>query len=177
MDSNEPEIPTGPEEIEEPDDFKAMLSGAGLIFIVAFIPFAAFSCCLPQIAGALLAVHLFTSKYALTLTTGRGIKLGILTCLMGGMSAWVVAMGVYFLFDYQVGGKEGEWIALTIAEKVGGPDAVEQAKEAMAQQKSQGMGIAQIAGGFIGGAVFACISGLLGGSIGAAIFKRGPKEA
>lgn len=177
MDSNEPEIPTGPLEVEDPDDFKAMLSGAALIFVVSFIPFAALTCCLPQIIGALLAIHLFTSKYSLTLTTGRGIKLGILTCLMGAMSAWVVAMGVYFLFDYQVGGKEGEWIALTIAEKVGGPEALEAAKEAMAQQKAQGMGIAQIAGGFVAGAVFACISGLLGGSIGAAIFKRGPKEA
>lgn len=177
MDSNTPDLPTDSVEIEEPDDFKAMLTGAALIFVISFIPFAALTCCLPQLIGALLAVHLFTSKYGLTLTAGRGIKLGILTCLMGAMAAWAVAMGVYFLFDYQVGGREGEWIALTISEKVGGPEAVEKAREAMEQQKAQGMGLAQIAGGFVMAAVFACISGLIGGSIGSAIFKRGPKDA
>lgn len=177
METIEPDIPQPTDATEEPDDFKAMAIGAAVIFVISFIPFAALTCCLPHIIGALLAIHLFTSKYSLTLTSGQGIKLGIFTCLMGAMAAWVVAMGLYFLLDYQVGAKEGEWIALTIAEKVGGQEALDQAKEAMEQQKSQGLGFAQIAGGFAGAAVFACISGLVGGAIGAAVFKRGPKAS
>ena len=176
MNTNEPEFPQMTGETEQPDDFRAMMTGATMIFIIAFIPYATLACCLPHIIGSLLAVHLFTSQYSLTLPTGRGIKLGILTCLLGGLSVWVVAMGLYFLFDYQVGAKEGEWLALTIAEKVGGPEALEQAKVAMEQQQAKGLGMVEIVIGFISSVVFACVSGLIGGAIGAMLFKRDPNN-
>lgn len=176
MTTNEPDLPHMTGETEQPDDFRAMMIGATMIFIIAFIPFAVFACCLPQIFGSLLAVHLFTSQYSLTLTTGRAIKLGILTCLLGGLSSWVVAMLLYFLFDYQVGAKEGEWIGLTIAEKIGGPEALEQAKIAMEQQRAQGLGMLQIVTGLIATVLFGCVSGLIGGSIGAKIFKQDPNN-
>jgi hypothetical protein len=176
MNTNEPYQPHMHGESEQPDDFKAMMIGAVFIFIIAFIPYAVLACCLPQIFGALLAVHLFTSQYSYTLTTGQGIKLGILTCLLGGLSAWVASMGMYFLFDYQVGAKEGEWISLTIAEKVGGAQAVEQAKAAIAEQQAKGLGMLQIGIGLISSILFACISGLIGGSIGAKLFQRAPNN-
>ena len=176
MNTNEPELPHVTGETEQPDDFRAMMIGASMIFIIAFIPYATFACCLPHIIGALLAIHLFTSQYSLTLSTGRGIKLGISTCLLGGLSAWVVAMGLYFLFDYRVGAKEGELIGLTIAEKIGGPEALEQAKAVMEQQQAKGMGMFEIVIGLISSVFFACVSGLIGGGIAAKLFKRDPNN-
>lgn len=160
-------------EAEEPDQFKAMMIGASVIFVIAFVPYAVLTCCLPQVIGALVAVHLFTSQYSLTLTMGKGIKLAILTCLMGGIASWVVAMGLYLGFEYQVGAKESEWLALTLAEKFGGEQAVEQTKLALEQQQAEGLNFKNIVLGFGGTLVFACFSGLIGGSIGAAVFKRG----
>ena len=83
-----------------------MLIGAGLIFGIAFIPYASMTCCLPSIIGALVAVHLYTRKYGLTLTYGKGIKLGVLTCLMGGLAAW--AVGIWVLTCWMLG-KGIEW--------------------------------------------------------------------
>ncbi len=176
MNPSDPEIPNPIDEVEEPDDFKAMLTGAVLIFVVAFIPFASLSCCLPHVAAALLAVHLFTSKYALTLTAGRAMKLGIFTCLMGALAAWTVAMAIYFLFDYQVGAKDGEFIAMKFAEMSGDPNAIEKVREALEQQQASGLGVLQIAMSLLGSAAIAAVAGVIGGAIGAALFKRGPKE-
>lgn len=163
-----------PPSAEEPDDFQAMLVGAGIIFGVSFIPYASMTCCLPHVIGALVAVHLYTRKYGLTLSYGKGIKLGVLTCLMGGLAAWVVVMALLLVFSYHVGAKEGETIALFLA-KMGGPEAVEKAKEALEAQKSQGLSVIQVVIGFVSASVFTAISGLIGGALGAAIFKRGTK--
>jgi hypothetical protein len=156
-----------------------MLIGAGVIFAISFIPFASLACCLPQVGAALLTLHLFTAKYGLTLSAGRAMKLGIFTCLMGSLAAWAVAMAIYFLFNYQVGKEVAEMIfsfSIQMAEKGGNTQAVDQMKEQFAQQQAQGLGPAQIAMGLFGSAAFAAISGVIGGAIGAALFKRGPKE-
>lgn len=170
------ENPTDPTRtLEEPDDFKAMLAGAGLIFVLTFVPFASLACCLPQVGAALLAVHLFTSRYSLTLTPGTGIRLGIFTCLMGALASWAAAMGLYFLLDYQVGAKESQMIALKIAEMAGGQQAVEQVRQALEQQRAQGMGMGTILASLLVGALMATLSGVLGGALGATFFKRGPQ--
>jgi hypothetical protein len=174
--TNNHETPAVVPPAEEPDDFKAMATGAALIFVVSFIPYASFSCCLPYLFAGLLAVHLYTSKYALTLSLGSGIKLGIFTCLMGGFAAWVVAMAIRLIFDYQVGAKEGEALGLYMAEKMGGPEAAKAAREAIAAQQSQGITVAQVLIGIASVAVFSALSGLIAGALGAAIFKRGPQR-
>jgi len=174
--------PTAPEPtamvppVEEPDDFQAMLIGAALIFVVSFIPYASFSCCLPHLVGALLAVHLFTGKYRLTISYGRGIKLGVLTCLMGGLAAWAVVLAIRLLFEYQVGAKEGEALALWMVEKMGNADAVKQVKESLEAQKAQGVTVGQVLGGLAGIGVLVGLSGLIGGVLGAVFFKRGAKS-
>jgi len=176
MNPEEPDMPSELNEAAEPDSFKAMMIGATLIFIISFIPYAGLICCLPQWLGVLLTIHLYTSEYRLTLSTGQGIKLGILTCLLAGIAVWVVAMGLYFGLDYQVGAKESEWLALTMAEKMGGEEAVEQVKASLAQQQAKGLGVMEIGIGLVSSAFFACIAGLIGGALGAALFKRGQKD-
>ncbi len=176
MNTNEPELPDLMGQNEPPDNFRAMAMGATMIFIIAFIPFAVFGCCLPQILGSLLAIHLFTSQYSLTLTAGQGIKLGILTCLLGALSSWVVSMGLYFLFDYQIGAREIEWLVLTLVEKTGNQEALEQTKAEFERQKALGLSMPQIIMGLVVTIVFASLSGLIGGAIGAKLFQRSPNN-
>lgn len=179
MNPTDPEVPNIPGIVEEPDDFKPMLIGASVLFVTSFIPFAALACCLPHIGAALLAVHLFTAKYALTLTAGRAMKLGIFTCLMGAIASWAVMMAIYFLLDYQVGKEVEDMMvnfSIQMTERGGNQAAADQIREQHAQQRAQGWGVMQISLSLLGGAVFAAIAGVIGGAIGAAIFKRGPKE-
>ncbi len=177
MNPTQLEPPAVARPVEEPDDFQAMLLGAALIFVVAFIPYASFTCCLPSLVGSLLAVHLLTRKYRLTISYGRGIKLGILTCLLGGLAAWVVMLAIRLLFDYQFGAKETESLTLWFVEKMGNPEAVQKAKEAMEAAKSQGVTVGQVLGGLAGVAVFSSLSGLIGGALGALLFRRGGKPS
>ena len=178
MNPSEPELPPPVEAFNEPDDFPAMLVGATLVFVASVTPYLSIAagCCLPQILGALLAIHLFTSKYALTLTAGRAMKLGIFTCLIGSLAAWAVAMALYFGFDYRLGAKESEAIVMKFVAMSGNSQAVEQTRQAFEQQRLQAIGMGQIAIQLAGGAVFAAIAGVIGGAIGAALFKRGPRE-
>lgn len=168
------EMPTG----NEPDDFKSMLIGASLIFVVSFIPFVSLlsMCCIPQILGILLAIHLFTKQYGLTLSFGKGIKLGILTALLGGFSSWLVAMGLLMTTGYQVG-HEIQDLMIKYFDSAGPQfkQAADAMRTAIEQQKANGVDFKIIATGAGFTLVFMCIAGLIGGSLGTAIFKRGPR--
>jgi hypothetical protein len=166
----------GVEAVEETDEFKAMLAGAGVIFVISFIPWVRMVCCLPYLLGALLAVHLFTRQYGVTLSTGRGIRLGILTCLLGGFAAWAVGTLIWLVFDVQLGAKEGEALGLWIAETAGGEEAVRQAREQMAQQRAAGVTLGQMLIGVVAVGITGAITGLIGGALGARMFRRGPKQ-
>lgn len=163
---------------ESPDDFHAMLTGAALVFIVGVIPVVYMvGCCLiPQILGALLAVHVYTKKYQLTVSAGKGIVLGILTCLLGGVAAFVVVMVLQKFGLDPTQAMTQEW-SIQFAERIGGPEAAEEARRQIELQNSQGVGALQIVIGLVIGIILNAIGGLVGGAIGAAVFKRAPKEA
>ncbi|MBH53269.1 MAG: hypothetical protein CMI18_02860 [Opitutaceae bacterium] len=71
-----------------------MLVGASVVFVMSVIRFVNILSYrfIPQILGALLAVHWFTKKYELTISPGKGIVLRILTCLLGGVAAFVIGI-------------------------------------------------------------------------------------
>ena len=169
-----PELPPTTEPAGEPDDFKAMMTGATVIFVISLIPFANFTCCLPHLAGTLVALHLFTKQYQLSLTYGDGIKLGILTALLGGLAAWVVMVLLHMVFHYQPGTKEIKDLMLQFYTKYA-PQAVDQIKEAFAKQETQGMTVGMIMIGLVSVVITSAIAGLIGGAIGTAWFKRGSK--
>ena len=168
-------LPTDP--VEKPDDFQAMLMGGGLVFILSIIPFVNFlGCCLIiQILGALLAVHIYTKKYNLTISAGKGIVLGILTCLLGGIAAFVVTMILQKL-GLDVGQQMIQEQMIQFAENYMGPEAAEQMREEIERQRAQGMGAVQVVVGLIFSVIFNALGGLIGGAIGAAVFKRAPEE-
>jgi hypothetical protein len=174
MNPTDPASNVPPSPAEDPDDFKAMMIGAGFIFVITFIPYSFMLCCLPQIFGALLAIHLFTKWHHLTLTYGEGIKLGILTALLGGLAAWVVAVAVMLLFHYQFNVKEVQAMMLKIFSHFNKPEMIDKMKEAFEAQKAQGLTFTQLLIGLCSTVVTSAICGLIGGALGTALFKRGP---
>ena len=164
------------EPVESPDDFQAMLTGAALVFVIGVIPVVYMvGCCLiPQILGALLAVHVYTKKYQLTISAGKGIVLGILTCLLGGVAAFVVVMILQKLGLDPTQAMTQEW-SIKFAESIGGPEAAEEARRQIEEQNTHGVGVAQIVSGRVVGMILNAIGGLVGGAIGAALFKRAPE--
>ena len=81
------------EPVDKPDDFQAMLIGAALVYFISIIPILGMSvcCCIPQTLGALLAVFWYTNKYKITVSPGKGIVLGILAALLGGIAAYITS--------------------------------------------------------------------------------------
>lgn len=162
------------EPAEKPDDFQAMLIGASFVFVMSVIPFVnLLGCCfIPQILGALLAVYWFTHKYQLTIAPGKGIVLGILTCLLGGIAAFVVGMILQKLGINPV----EEWTNETMIKLVEkyAPEAADQVREQMERQRLEGLGAVQIVIGLVVSLVLNSLGGLIGGAIGAAIFKKAP---
>ena len=170
-----PEVPPATPAPEEPDDFKAMMIGAGFIFVVTFIPYSALSCCLPMVGGALLAVHLFTKTYHVTLSIGDGIKFGMLTVMLGGMSAWLVALGLLQFAHYQVG-KEIMDLVMKLGSRSGNQEVINKMTEAMEQQRLKGVTLKDLGIGLVFNVIWTSINGTIGGALGAALFKRGPKK-
>jgi hypothetical protein len=172
MNPTEPGQPAPAPQTEAPDDMKAMLIGAACIFVIAFIPYSGFLCCLPQIFAAALAIHLFTGKYRLTLTTGEGIKLGILTTLSGGMAAWAIAVALMMLFGYQVGHEIIDLMPKMFEHS--NPEVAQKMREQFEAKKAAGIQLTDVLIGLCANVVSAGISGLIGGALGAVMFKRGP---
>lgn len=160
--------------VEKPDDFQSMLVGASLVFVVSIIPFLnLLGCCLiPQILGAMLAVHWYANKYKITISIGKGIVLGILTCLLGGIAAFVISM----IFQKLGINPVEQWTNDTImglVEKYA-PDAADQVRQQMEKQKLEGVTAITIVLGLVMSVVFNTLGGVVGGAIGAAIFKKAP---
>ncbi len=166
---------------EKPDDFQAMLVGAALVFVVSIIPVVGltFCCCIPQILGALLAVYWYTNKYKITISPGKGIILGILTCLLGGIAAYVFGMVLMKLGINPMEGviqAFGEAMADWVEQQAGAAEA-EKVREEFAKAMSGEKTAVQIVIDLLSVIIFYAIGGLIGGAIGAAIFKKAPPAA
>ncbi len=161
--------------VEKPDDFQAMLMGAGLVFIISVIPFVnLLGCCLvPQVLGAIMAVYWFTNKYQLTISPGKGIVLGILTCLLGGIAAFIVATILQKL-GFNPVEKFTNQATIDLLEKFAGAEAAQAAREQIEKQMAQGLTAVQVVIGLIVSVVLNTIGGVIGGAIGAAVFKKAP---
>ena len=165
---------------EKPDDFQAMLIGAGLVFVISIIPFIGltFCCCIPQILGSLLAVYWYTNKYKITISPGKGIILGILTCLLGGIASYIVGI---ILMKLGINPMESAMQAFAEAmanwvEQQAGAAEAEKVREEFAKAMSGEKTAVQIVIDLISVIAFYAIGGLIGGAIGAALFKKAPAE-
>ncbi len=162
------------EPTKNPDDFQAMLMGASVVFAMSFIPFVnLLSCCLiPQVLGALLAVYWFTQKNQLTISSGKGIVLGILTCLLGGMAAYIIVT-ILQMLGINPWDEVMNDALISFLEKYA-PDLADQVREEIEKQQREGVGaFARIISIFFT-LILNTVGGLAGGAIGAAIFKKAP---
>ncbi len=157
---------------EAPSDLNAIIAGAALVFIISIIPIVGgLRCiCLAQIAGTLLAIHLYTKKSNLTISAGKGILLGLQVSLLGGILASVVGYVLLTMFGI---GSDGftdlEPAQLEQMEQLLGPEMIEDLKNG----KIPGVFLGVLYGMML---VIDIIGGLIGGAIGAAVFKRAPAE-
>jgi len=147
-----------------------ILIGAALITGITLIPFASMTCCLPSILGGLLATWLYSSKLDGAMEMSKGITIGLLTCLLGGVAGVLATDLIWMSFDYQIGADSMRGAMAQLGELLG-EDAADQMSEAMEQAAEQvltpavfGMQLASAA--FISG-----IGGLISGSLGSALFK------
>lgn len=165
----------GPGEVVEPDDFQAMLIGAVVIGVLSLVPYVRMVCCLTHLLGIWLAVFLFTGRYRLTLSYGEGIRLGVLTSLLGNYGAWLIGVVLWLVTGDQPGAEEGRQLAFFMAEKFGGPEAVEQVRKELAAQAVVTPGLKELGIGVVVVGISASVSGVLGGALGALMFRRGAR--
>ena len=165
---------------EKPDDFQAMLVGAALVYVVSIIPVLGLTvcCCIPQTLGALLAVYWYTNKYKITVSPGKGIVLGILTALLGGIAAYITGiillkLGINPMGDVMAGILEQ---VATYVEQNAGAEEAEKIREEFAKALSGEKTAVQILIDLISVVVMNAVGGVIGGAIGAAIFKKAPPE-
>ncbi|MDA0348162.1 MAG: DUF4199 family protein [Verrucomicrobia bacterium] len=163
------------EHAEKPDDFQAMLVGASIVFFFGvFSFFIQFPCfCLPQILGGLVAVFWFTKKYKVTISSGKGIILGILTCLLGGVAAFIASVILQ-----QFGIHTFEETIATFSEQIraysnksGDSEQVEKIIDWLNSDSAEMVLTVATLGITL---VVNTIGGVIGGAIGAAVFKKAP---
>ena len=147
-----------------------ILVGAGFITVVSLIPFASLTCCLPSILGGLLATWLYSTKRDGPMEMSKGITIGLLTCLLGGIAAVAVIDLIWVVFDYQIGADSMQGMMMQLGELMG-EEVAEQMAEAMEQAAEQALTPATIAMQFASAAFISAIGGLISGSLGAALFK------
>lgn len=162
---------------DAPDNFNAVLTGAGVILVIGLIPLLNLLnvCCLGVIAGGAVASWRYATQYNLSLSSGEGFKLGALAGLLGGLAGVVVGYALIALFDYQPGTSELRDLMLNA---FGDDPAVRaQLEESFREQEQNALSVSNIILGAIGAAIIYPLFAGLGGVIGAAIFKKGAPSA
>ncbi len=155
-----------------PDQKQSILLGALVtgVLSTSYLGFINLLCCAGIIAGAMVAVWHYTETNRLTLASGQGAVMGLLTALGGVV--------ISFAFNYLLSliGLDAEeavqrWI-LDFYEGTLPPEQIDQIREQMEAGQSWGQ---RIFGGAVA-LVVASIFGAIGGAIGAAVFKKGGEE-
>lgn len=146
--------------------------GAAFITVVSLIPFASLTCCLPSILGGLLATWIYSSRLDGPMEMTKGITIGLLTCLLGGIVAVAIIDLIWAVFDYQIGVDSMRGMMMQLGELLG-EEAAEQMSDAMEQAAEQALSPGAIAMQLASAAFISAIGGLISGSLGAALFKGG----
>lgn len=147
-----------------------ILVGAALITGLSLIPFASMTCCLPSILGGLLAIWLYSLKMDGPLEMSKGITIGLVTCLLGGIAAVAVIDLIWVTFDYQIGADSMQGMMMQLGELMG-EEVAEQMSEAMEQAAEQALTPGAIGMQLASAAFISAIGGLISGSLGVALFK------
>ncbi len=127
-------------------------------------------CCAGVLAGTMVAVWHYTTTNELTMSTGQGAVLGLM--------AGVVGFGISFVLNYMfisMGVRSDLAISQFIVERLGDsmpPETLDQMLDEMAKEIT----FVSYTMSAMWGLVITSVFALIGGSIGAAIFKKGTEE-
>lgn len=130
---------------------------------------AVFGClgCIVGLTSGLIAVWHFTGEYELTLTRGEGIKLGALAGLVSAFVGWMMVQALMVLNVMPS--------AEDVVELMMENPALDN-PEANMDMVIQWIEISMGWGGLAIALIFGPVLGLLGGMIGAAMFKKGDSD-
>lgn len=151
---------------------KPILIGVLVTTGLSLIPFASLTCCLPMIFGGLLATFLYTRGLSSPMAMSKGITVGLITTLLGGVLTILIIDVIWLTQGYQIGAETMEKAALWIAE-LAGEEAVERVKEELEVTGPQKLTPAAFAMQIASTAAVSAIGGLISGSLGAALFRGG----
>lgn len=171
---SEEKFPSTAQGDDAPDNFNAILWGAGVMVIISILPYVALInsfCCLGIIAGGVVAAFQYANQHQLTMRGGEGFKLGAIAGLLGGLTYFVIYTAVQVLFGYQINGEETQQIILALFGS--DPQVREQMEEAFRAQKLEALSVSNILIGLVSTLIIYPIAGGIGGAIGAALFQKG----
>jgi hypothetical protein len=143
----------------------ALLGGVfiGVLSALPFISAANCCCCLWVIAGGVLAVYLRQQNSAVSLPASEGALLGLMAGFIGGIIAGVLGYAIAMV----VGPWQNEWMMRLFEANQDTPPEVREMMERMLANA----GAFALAGILMNVVVYS-VFGLLGGLLGAAIFKK-----
>jgi len=159
----------------------SLIRGGAVAFVLSFFPFSLVICCLPLIVAALVGVHDYTKRYQVSLDIAKGMKIGVLCCMLGYGMELVVYDFVWFAFDYQIGAETYQNVLRGLLDSLP-PEAIEELgdkldelNESIDQIAAQKFNVLVIIQQFFGLILVSAIGGCIGGLIGSAMFKKGPE--
>ena len=79
-----------------------ILIGAVVTAGISLIPFASLTCCLPMVFGGLLATFLYSRGLTSPMAMSKGITIGLITTLLGGLLAVLIIDIVWWTQGYQM---------------------------------------------------------------------------
>ncbi len=152
-----------------PDQKQSILLG-GLVTALlstSYLGFINCLCCAGVIIGSLVTVWHYTNTHELTITSGNGALLGLFTALIGGVIAIILN---YVLMQVGLGANEAimNMVLNNFADQMP-PEQVEAMEAQMEAANTFGAYIMNALFGLVITAIF----GVIGGVIGAAVFKKG----
>lgn len=147
--------------------------GAVVTAGLSLIPFANLTCCLPMIFGGLLATFLYSRGLTSPMAMSKGITIGLVTALLGGLLTVLIIDVVWLTQGYQIGAETMKETALWIA-SLAGEEAVESVREELEATGAQELTPAAFAMQIASAATISAVGGLISGSLGAALFKGKP---
>jgi hypothetical protein len=157
---------------QQPSMRMPILIGAIVTAGISLIPFASLTCCLPMIFGGLLATFLYSRGLTSPMAMSKGITIGLITALLGGILTVLIIDIVWLTQGYQMGAEAMKETALWIA-SLAGEEAVETVREELEATGEQQLTPAAFAMQIASTATISAIGGLISGSLGAALFKGG----
>ena len=127
------------------------------------------ACCVPALAGSLMALWHYTDVYAVTLSTGEGARLGAVTAAVGSILSALLTYLLRFVGVFPDTEEQIEMMREEMVDQGMSPEQIDQALEFSQNFMSP---LAQV--GFVIAAVFIyALVGAGGGALGSALFKRG----